>query len=90
MSLSLSRIPYLYYIIDGLFFLFITYYLYVTLVLHSVCLFKIFQRTFFRFGSESVYKGKRFIFNHQIFSNIFFEKIFEDKKPKEHFSLLVY
>ena len=48
----------------------------VTLVLHSVCLYKIFQRTFFRFGSESVCKGKGFIFNRQTFSKVFFEKVF--------------
>ena len=65
------------YSIDGLFLLFITSYIYnVTLVLHSVCLSKIFQRTFFRFGSESVCKGKGFIFNYQTFSKVFFEKVF--------------
>ena len=49
----------------------------VTLVLHSVCLFKIFQRTFFRFGSESVCKGKGFIFNYQTFSKVFLKKFFQ-------------
>ena len=65
-------------LIDGLFLLFITSFIYnVTLVLHSVCLSKIFQRTFFRFGSESVCKGKGFIFNYQTFSKVFLKKFFQ-------------
>ena len=50
----------------------------MTLVLHSVCLSKIFQRTYFRFKSESGCKGKWFIFTVQIFLK-FFQKYFSDK-----------
>ena len=62
----------------------------VTLVLHSVCLSKIFQRTFFRFGSESVCKGKGFIFNRQTFPKVFFEKVFFSLKTRLSFSLPCY
>ena len=63
----------------------------MTLVLHSVCLFKIFQRTFFRFESESVCKGKGFIFNYQTFSKVFFEKVFFfSLKTRLSFSLPCY
>ena len=69
---------------------FSSHYYNVTLVLHSVCLSKIFQRTFFRFGSESVCKGKGFIFNHQTFSKVFFEKVFFSLKTRLSFSLPCY
>ena len=74
--MSLSRIP--FYIQLTVYSYFSSHHLYnVTLVLHSVCLSKIFQRTFFRFGSESVCKDKGFIFNHQTFSKVFLKKFFQ-------------
>ena len=74
--MSLFRIP--FYIQLTVYSYFSSHHIYnVTLVLHSVCLSKIFQRTFFRFGSESVCKGKGFIFNHQTFSKVFLKKFFQ-------------
>ena len=64
----LPFILYIYYIQD--------YFLYYILV----CLSKVFQRTVFSFvlpfQRESVCKGKAFFRNLQIFSKVFFEKIF--------------
>ena len=64
----LPFIPYTHYIQD--------YFLYYILV----CLSKVFQRTIFSFvlpfQRESVCKGKAFFRNLQIFSKVFFEKIF--------------
>ena len=64
----LPFIPYIHYIQD--------YFLYYILV----CLSKVFQRTIFSFvlpfQRESVCKGKAFFRNLQIFSKVFFEKIF--------------
>ena len=87
--MSLFRIP--FYIQLTVYSYFSSHHLYnVTLVLHSVCLSKIFQRTFFRFGSESVCKDKGFIFNHQTFSKVFFEKVFFSLKTRLSFSLPCY
>ena len=65
----LPFIPYIIYYIQD-------YFLYYILV----CLSKVFQRTIFSFvlpfQRESVCKGKAFFRNLQIFSKVFFEKIF--------------
>ena len=65
----LPFIPYIIYYIQD-------YFLYYILV----CLSKVFQRTIFSFvlpfQRESVCKGKVFFRNLQIFSKVFFEKIF--------------
>ena len=71
------------YLIKVLTVLSVLYIIYKTfLVLHLVCLSKVFQRTisfrfYFRFVVESVCKVKRFILNRQIFSKFFFKKVFQ-------------
>ena len=70
-------------IIDGClpFILYIIYYIQDYFLYYIlVCLSKVFQRTVFSFKlpfqRESVCKGKAFFHNLQIFSKVFFEKIF--------------
>ena len=70
-------------IIDGClpFILYIIYYIQDYFLYYIlVCLSKVFQRTVFSFvlpfQRESVRKGKAFFRNLQIFSKVFFEKIF--------------
>ena len=70
-------------IIDGClpFILYIIYYIQDYFLYYIlVCLSKVFQRTVFSFvlpfQRESVCKGKAFFRNLQIFSKVFFEKIF--------------
>ena len=70
-------------IIDGClpFILYIIYYIQDYFLYYIlVCLSKVFQRTIFSFvllfQRESVCKGKAFFRNLQIFSKVFFEKIF--------------
>lgn len=70
-------------IIDGClpFILYIIYYIQDYFLYYIlVCLSKVFQRTVFSFvlpfQRESVCKGKTFFRNLQIFSKVFFEKIF--------------
>ena len=71
-------------IIDGClpFILYIIYYIQDYFLYYIlVCLSKVFQRTIFSFKlpfqRESVCKGKTFFCNLQIFSKVFFEKIFQ-------------
>lgn len=70
-------------VIDGClpFILYIIYYIQDYFLYYIlVCLSKVFQRTIFSFvlpfQRESVCKGKAFFRNLQIFSKVFFEKIF--------------
>ena len=70
-------------VIDGClpFILYIIYYIQDYFLYYIlVCLSKVFQRTIFSFKlpfqRESVCKGKAFFRNLQIFSKVFFEKIF--------------
>ena len=70
-------------VIDGClpFILYIIYYIQDYFLYYIlVCLSKVFQRTIFSFvlpfQRESVCKGKAFFCNLQIFSKVFFEKIF--------------
>ena len=51
---------------------------------------KSFKELSFVFGSESVCKGKGFIFNYQTFSKVFFEKVFFSLKTRLSFSLPCY
>ena len=80
---SVQETDYFLYLIKVLTVLSVLYIIYKTfLVLHLVCLSKVFQRTisfrfYFRFVAENVCKVKRFILNRQIFSKFFFKKVFQ-------------